>query len=89
MRTGPYIFLGQNVNLDLSQDVWAVFGELHLPHVLDGSTYFPGKRNPPFKRNNFGGSFGWTARGGRSWDEGSRRGSGRALALSGAPSSGG
>jgi iron complex outermembrane receptor protein len=31
VATGPFIFLGQNRNLDLSQNVWAVFGELQLP----------------------------------------------------------
>jgi iron complex outermembrane receptor protein len=31
VATGPFIFLGQNRNLDLSQNVWAVYGELHLP----------------------------------------------------------
>lgn len=30
-RTGPYIFLGQNIPLDLEQSVWAVFGELSVP----------------------------------------------------------
>ena len=30
-RTGPYIFLGQNIPLSLSQDVWALFAEAHLP----------------------------------------------------------
>ncbi len=31
VATGPFIFLGQNRNLDLSQNVWAVYGELSLP----------------------------------------------------------
>lgn len=30
-RTGPYIFLGQNIPLDLEQSVWAVFGEMNVP----------------------------------------------------------
>ncbi|HEY0650641.1 TonB-dependent receptor plug domain-containing protein [Phenylobacterium sp.] len=30
-RTGPYIFLGQNIPLKLEQSVYAVFGELSLP----------------------------------------------------------
>ena len=30
-RTGPYIFLGQNIPLDLTQNVWAVYAETHLP----------------------------------------------------------
>ena len=30
-RTGPYIFLGQNIPLDLTQDVWAAFAEFSLP----------------------------------------------------------
>ncbi len=29
--TGPYIFLGQNIPLDLTQSVWAAYAELHLP----------------------------------------------------------
>ena len=31
LKTGPYIFLGQNIPLDLSQQVYAVFGELQVP----------------------------------------------------------
>ncbi len=34
VATGPFIFLGQNRNLDLDQSVWAAFAELHLP-ILD------------------------------------------------------
>ena len=30
-KTGPYIFLGQNIPLALEQSVWAAFGELNLP----------------------------------------------------------
>lgn len=30
-RTGPYIFLGQNIPLDLEQDVYALFTELNVP----------------------------------------------------------
>ena len=30
-KTGPYIFLGQNIPLRLEQSVYAVFGELNLP----------------------------------------------------------
>lgn len=30
-RTGPYIFLGQNIPLQLTQEIWAVFGELNVP----------------------------------------------------------
>jgi iron complex outermembrane recepter protein len=31
VRTGPYIFLGQNIPLQLEQDVYALFGEVNLP----------------------------------------------------------
>ena len=30
-RTGPYIFLGQNIPLSLKQNVWAAYAEIHLP----------------------------------------------------------
>ncbi len=30
-KTGPYIFLGQNKDLDLEQSVFALFGEMNLP----------------------------------------------------------
>ena len=30
-KTGPYIFLGQNIPLRLEQSVWAAFGELNIP----------------------------------------------------------
>lgn len=30
-QTGPYIFLGQNIPLELEQDVYALFGELNVP----------------------------------------------------------
>jgi outer membrane receptor protein involved in Fe transport len=30
-KTGPYIFLGQNIPLKLEQDVYALFGELNIP----------------------------------------------------------
>jgi iron complex outermembrane recepter protein len=31
VRTGPFIFLGQNIPLELEQDVYALFGELNVP----------------------------------------------------------
>lgn len=31
VKTGPYIFLGQNIPLDLEQSVYAAFGELSIP----------------------------------------------------------
>ncbi len=30
-KTGPYIFLGQNIPLKLEQDVYALFGEVNIP----------------------------------------------------------
>ena len=35
VRTGPFIFLGQNIPLELEQDVYAVFGELNVPITDD------------------------------------------------------